>query len=125
MNMIEEVKAIVTKLDEIEKYNLSLSQQLSIIESKQQDLLHYIENNKINTFGCYKIVKELKDIRQKRRKIKNDIELMLTYNENKGVLASEKSRNSLIQKIVEAEKSLPTKYQNRCYSKEELENIVK
>ena len=46
MNVVEEIKEIVAKLDKIDDYNNSLCDKLSVVDSKTQDLLHYIENYK-------------------------------------------------------------------------------
>lgn len=125
MNIVEEVKEIVAKLDEIDNYNTSLPQKLKELEERQLDLLHYIENNKIGAFGCYRIVKELNRIRKERRQVKNDIELLRIYDVNKNKLISLTNRKFLIQDICIAEKKLPIKYNNRQYTNEELESIVK
>lgn len=70
MNVVEEIKEIIAKLDKIDDYNNSLGDKLSVVDSKTQDLLHYIENNKINVLWCYRMLKEIKSLRQERRKIK-------------------------------------------------------
>ena len=43
---------------------------------QQQDILHYIEARNLNAGGYAKAGKLLKDVRQERRRIKNDIEQM-------------------------------------------------
>lgn len=125
MNIVEEIKTIVTKLDEIDNYNSSLPQKQSVLDEKTQDILHYIENNKISAFGCYRIFKELKKIRVERRKVKEDMDLLRVYDTNKNKLLSTNNRKFLIQEICVAEKKLHTKYNNRQYSEEELKSIVK
>ena len=47
-------------------------QELSNVDLEQQDILHYIENNNLNASGYAKVGKLLKEIRLKRRKIKNE-----------------------------------------------------
>ena len=47
MNLIEELKIIIDKLNEIDNYTQTLGDQLSIEDKKTSDLLHYIENNKL------------------------------------------------------------------------------
>ena len=44
MVIIEEIKSIIGKLDEIEDYCDSLSEKISQEDLKEQDLLHLIEN---------------------------------------------------------------------------------
>ena len=127
MNIVEEIKEIVSKLNKIDNYNTTLPQKLSVLDEKEQDLLHYIENNKIGTFASYRIIKELKQNRLERRKIKQDIELAKTFDENKNKLPSKNNRQSLIQSICDKEKQLHThiEYKNRQYSNEELQELAK
>lgn len=63
MDIIEEITEIIEKLNIVDGYCNSLNNELNILDEKTQDLLHYIENNKISAFSCYRIIKELKEIR--------------------------------------------------------------
>lgn len=69
MFLIEEIKSIIGKLDEIDDYCDSLSEKISQEDLKEQDLLHLIENEKLTTFECYRVIKEMK--KNKRREKKN------------------------------------------------------
>lgn len=60
----ESIQAMTKEID-------MLSEQLSIMDSKEQDVLHFIEFGKINARDGYKLAKALKDIRKERRQIKN------------------------------------------------------
>lgn len=75
MVIIEEIKSIIGKLDEIDDYCDSLSEKISQEDLKEQDLLHLIENEKLTAFECYRVIKEMKKIREERRKIKHDMEI--------------------------------------------------
>ena len=125
MNIVEEIKEISDKLDEIDNYNSGLGQQLSIIDKKQQDILHYVENNKLSAFGCYRLFKELKKVRLIRRKIKNDMELSKIYLEQKNKLLSTENRKFLLQTLYKKENSLDSEYKMQEYKEEELEAIIK
>ena len=125
MNIVEEIKEISDKLDEIDNYNSGLGQQLSSIDKKQQDILHYVENNKLSAFGCYRLFKELKKVRLVRRKIKNDMELSKIYLEQRNKLLSTDNRKFLIQALYKKEKSLNSEYKMQEYKEEELESIIK
>ena len=111
-------------ITEIDEYIDSLADKQSILDEKTQDLLHYIENNKISTFGCYRIIKELKDIRITRRKVKEDLELGRKYYEIKNRLASLENRDFIISELKKKEKSLQTSYNNRQYSDEDLKELI-
>ena len=125
MNIVEEVKEIISKLNAIDSYNSSLPQQLSIIDKKQQDILHLIESQKISAFEAYRIIKELRQVRFERRKIKNDMELLRVYDENKNKLSSNENRQFLLHEVCKKEKNLNTEYKYQEYTKEELESIIK
>lgn len=125
MDIIDKIKEIIKILNEIDDYNMALPQGLTELEQKQQDLLHYIENNKLSAFGSYRLFKEFKNIRIERRKVKNDIELSRTYEEYKNRLSSKNSRDFLLSELYKKEKSLKTKYNNRKYTEEELQEIIK
>lgn len=125
MNVIEEINDVVEKLDKIDEYNNSLTDNLSELDCKQQDLLHYIENNKINVLWCYRMIKEIKQIRQKRRKVKNDMELLSKYNEHKNKMISKENRQFLLAEVYKKEKMLSKNYTNKQYTDEEMQKIIK
>lgn len=125
MNVIEEIKNIVDKLDKIDDYSDSLSDKLSVVDSKLQDLLHYIENNKINVLWCYRMIKEIKVLREERRKIKNDMELLSKYSEQKNKIISKENRQFLMTEIYKKEKTLGKNYTNKQYTEEEMQKILK
>lgn len=126
MNVLELITEIVDKMNELDNYDSSLSQLLSECNEKEQDLLHYVENNKINVLWCYKYIKELKNVREQRRKIKNDIERLTTFKENKTKLVSTSdNRQLLLAELNKREKRLNCPYKNRRYTEEELQKILK
>ena len=126
MNVLKEITEIVDKLNEIDNYDASLSQLLFEFNEREQDLLHYIENNKINMLWCYRFVRELKNVREKRRNIKNDIERLKRYKELKTKLATTTdNRQLMIAELNKREKQLNCPYKNRRYTDEELQKILK
>lgn len=126
MDVIKEINDIVDKLDELEIYESGLSQLLSECNERELDLLHYIENNKINVLWCYRYTKELKRVREKRREIKNDMERLSKFKEHKQKLISNgESRKLMLAEIHKREKQLNCPYKNRRYKDDELENILK
>ena len=126
MDVLKTITEIVNKLNEIDNYDSSLSQLLSECNEREQDLLHYIENNKINILWCYKYVRELKNVREKRRNIKNDIERIIKFKEQKTKLASTiDNRQLMLAELNKREKQLNCPYKNRRYTEEELQKILK
>lgn len=99
-------------------------QELSNVDLEQQDILHYIENNKLNASGYAKVGKLLKEIRLKRRKIKNDLDKLSTIRDN----LTRKYNNKFIEKDIigaikgiEAVEKREGKYNNRTNILDRLE----
>lgn len=60
----------------IELLDDNLGEQLSVLDKKQSDLLHIVENDEgVNVYMQYDLMSDLRKIRQQRRDIKNMIEL--------------------------------------------------
>lgn len=114
------------KLNELDVYDSGLEQKLKIVDGQTQDILHYIEHNKINMLTCYNLIKKIKTIRVERRKIKEDIEILKRYNELKQKLISNvDNRKIVLAEIYKKEKQLKTDYKNRQFSEEDIQNILK
>ena len=126
MNVITQINDIVDKLNELDVYDSGLEQKLKIVDGQTQDILHYIEHNKINMLTCYNLIKKIKTIRVERRKIKEDIEILKRYNELKQKLISNvDNRKIVLTEIYKKEKQLKTDYKNRQFSEEDIQNILK
>ena len=59
MEIVKTLQDIVNELDSIDTYDEGIAGRLSEIDLKIQDLLHYIENNKISILWSYKYMVEL------------------------------------------------------------------
>ena len=125
MVIIEEIKSIIGKLDEIDDYCDSLSEKISQEDLKEQDLLHLIENEKLTAFECYRVIKEMKKIREERRKIKHDMEIASSFNKSKNKLIAKEYRKFLIADLYKREKQIGIKYNNKYYTSEEIKKIIK
>lgn len=100
------------------------AQELRNVDLEQQDILHYIENNNLNAGGYAKVGKLLKEVRIKRRNIKNDLDKLSAIRDN----LTRKYNNKFIEKdIVGAIKGIEAlekrkgKYNNRTSILERLE----
>lgn len=124
MEVLNKIHNVVSILNEVDEYDSTLNGRLSELDSKEQDLLHYIENNKISVLWCYKMVKEIKTIRQERRRVKNDMDLLSKFNELKSKLASKENRQFILPELHKKEKQLATVYKNRQYTEEDMEKII-
>lgn len=67
---------LLNTYDEIDREYNRLNSLSSNIELKQQDVLHHIENSIFSASSGYMLAKQLKDIRNERRKIKDELDAM-------------------------------------------------
>lgn len=126
MDVVEQIEKVVKELDELDKYTSCLNQQLSIVDGKLQDVVHYIECNKINVLTCYNLVKKIKTLRVERRKIKEDMELSKRYDELKHKLATNmNNRKIILGELRGKKKQLNTEYKPRQYNEQDMEKILK
>ena len=125
MEVIKTLQEITNTLNELDTYYDGLANELSVIDLKIQDLLHYIENNNISILWSYKYIVELKKLRMERRRIKRDMFILSKYNEHKNKIISSGNRQFLMSEVYKAEKQLDTPYKNRQYKDEEIEKILK
>lgn len=125
MEVIKTLQEITNTLNELDTYYDGLANELSVIDLKIQDLLHYIENNNISILWSYKYIVELKKLRMERRRIKRDMFILSKYNEHKNKIISSGNRQFLMSEVYKAEKQLDTPYKNRQYKDEEIEEILK
>ena len=125
MDVIQEITDIVDKLNKIDEYDSTLVDELSKLDQKQQDLLHYIEFNKVNILWCYLMIKEIKAVREQRRKVKNDIDLCGEFSKHKNKLISKENRQFLIAELHKKIKNNSVPYKNRQYTEEEMQKVLK
>ncbi len=125
MNIQEKIIETSKILDELDNYNDNLYNQLAIIEDKIIDLLHLIEFNKLNTAQCYRVIRELHNVRCQRRNIKNDIELMRIYKQEQNKLIGLEHRQFLLSdigKMVKIQKA--RQYSYKAYTKEKIQELL-
>ena len=63
-------------LKEIQDKYQELSNQLSKIDGAQDDILHFLEFASYDAITMVKVTKKLKDIRNQRREIKNELAMI-------------------------------------------------
>lgn len=125
MNILNELNNCLNRLNELDDIINSLNKQLSTIETKEQDLLHYIESyDKMNFFKAYYLLKELKKVRLERRTVKNNMEIVKVYLANIDKIKNKENRIFLIEKINKRNKDLNHPYKNRIYDDKDLQNIM-
>lgn len=103
---IEYSNKVLKVYDEISKDFSILCDEQSKTDLMIQDILHTIENTNFNASEGYKYAKQLKDIRNGRRDIKNEHEtLTILVQELKPVADKLRKINGTIAKLNEKQKT--------------------
>jgi hypothetical protein len=124
VELLQKLTDSIQILNDIDEYKDSLLDKLSEQDKKLSDLLHYIENNKLSTAQCYRIVKEIKKQREIRRKVKNDMNILSTYDKHINKLLNTNNRSMLLAELYKVDKRLQAEYKNRLYTEEEINEIL-
>lgn len=110
------LKYMLTFFQDIDKRLSELSKQQSVWDIKQDELLHYIENNKLDAVRACKIVKNLKYVREQRRQLKNEMNIINSLKDT----FVDKYKNKFIEKdLIQALKNLrelKDRNENPCYT---------
>lgn len=103
MKIEDILKYTLTLFQDIDKRLSELRNQQSIWDIKQDELLHYIENHNIDAIRACKIVKQLKYVRGERRKVKDEIDVVVSLKNT----FIDKYKNKFIEKdLIQALKNL-------------------
>lgn len=121
------LKQMLNFFQNIDKRMSELSGQQSKWDSIQDEFLHYIENHNMNAVESCKIIKQLKYVRNERRKVKNEIDVIRSLK----ATFVDKYNNKFIEKdLISAIKNLKDLNQRQInikytyqYLTEELEII--
>ena len=126
MNLEEDVSLLISNLGNIEKESNKVwdkySEVFSEQDKKQQDILHYLEFNNLNSVATYRLMKELKEVRLERRKAEDIINLL----NNLALRLKFNSKTTNANDIVEKRKKQldNRKYQMRYYTEKQLKDIA-
>lgn len=125
MNIQNKVIEISKLLDDIDNFDASVPDTMAKYNNKLCDLYHYIENNTIDSKNAYRICKEFKAVLKDRREFKNNVEILHEYQKNKLKLNSGiENREFLLSQLGKRAKNLNQPYNNRIYTKEEIEEKI-
>ena len=76
MEVSDILKMVLQLFQDIDKRQEELSKEQSIADSKQDEILHYIENHNLNAATRCKVISLLKKVREERRQIKNELDVI-------------------------------------------------
>ena len=125
MSVLDNIKQALNLLQDNEDDYEKLTDSLSEMDKKTDYWLHYIEFNNVPVTQTYKIIKEIKSLRQKRRTIKNDLELLKVFRDNEQKMVNAKNREILLNCICKTDnKQRNAKYNYDAYTEEEVNKIL-
>lgn len=124
MDILEKIKIVVENMDDIENRLEELPELQSETDCKLQDLYHYIENNQIKTNEAYRIIKEIKRLRNIRRDYKIEYELIKEFQNNYQKLTQINNRQMLLAGVNKKLKVITSEYTNKGYTNEELQEVI-
>lgn len=96
MTIEELLIGILNLFENIDKDRDKLSSKLSKYDKRQDEVLHYIENHKLDAKARCKVVELLQKNREKRREVKNQLDIIRFLKEN----FITKYKNKFIEKDV-------------------------
>lgn len=103
---------------------LSNFQRLQDVNLEIMDIEHLIENENFSDIACVKTIAKLKELRKKRRSLKNEGELAQKYNELKARLSSKENRQFICSEIHKRAKQFGQEYNYRVLSEEEIKFLL-
>lgn len=103
MSAEELLKYMLNFFQDIDKRLQELSNKQSEWDKKQDEILHYIENHKMDAIKSCKAVKQIQHVRDERRLVKDEIDAIRSLKDT----FVDKYRNKLIEKdLIQALKNL-------------------
>lgn len=125
MNVFENIKQAIALLETNEQHFEELIELQSKTDKKIDYWLHYIELNNIKVTESYKIIKEIKKLREERRKYKNEFELIKVFKDNENKMANASNRKILLNQIHKTNnRQQNAKYSYDAYTEEEKNEIL-
>lgn len=125
IEMVESIKKSCEMLNDMEEYSNTLNERLSEYDLKTADLLHLIENERLNSSQCWRVLKELKTIRNERRKVKQDMQISYTFEKHKNKLVNKDNRIMLMTEIFKCQKNLGNNYKYKMYDEDQINSFLR
>lgn len=126
MKLEEDISLFISNLKDVEKeYKIILgkySKEFSEQDRKQQDILHYLEFNNLNSVAAYRLMKELKEVRLERRKAEDTVQLLMNL-ASKLKLNNNEANTSVIINSKKQQMKM-RRYKMRVYTEKQLKNIA-
>lgn len=125
MDIYNTLEQALSRLISVEHSKEKLQKEQCIVDQKIQWILHYIENEKINTKVSYRLIRELKILRKERRDIKNNLDQIRSFEDGIDKLKNVDSQALLLGQLRRLKnKQIEWTYTNDIYSEEEIKRIL-
>lgn len=125
MKVLDNLKQAIDLLQQNEDYYSELYNLQSVTDKKIDFWLHYIELNNVPVTQSYKIIKEIKRLREQRRLYKNELSLMKIFKDNEQKLGNASNRQILLTQVSRTDnKQQNAKYSYDAYSEDEMNEIL-
>lgn len=125
MTVLDKIKEAIELLEQNDEYYNELFELQSKTDKKIDYWLHYIELNNVPVTQSYKIIKEIKRLRQERRNYKNDFELIKVFKDNEQKMCNDSNRKILFNQVCKTDnKQQNAKYSYDAYTEEERDEIL-
>lgn len=112
MNNLEEIIKSINLLSEFVNSKEELLNELSESDQIISDLLHYLEFETFNASKGYKIAKKIKEVRIKRREIKNKLHIVSIFEQSQNKLINSSNRVMLIATLIKEKNKLENQEYN-------------
>ncbi len=123
--ILQDIQQTLNILDEVEEYQSTLNDQLSLQDMKLSDLRHLIEFNNLNAASSCSVIKEIKNVLNTRRIIKDNMDLLKVYQMHISKLNNSSNRKMLLSELFKKQKTIDNAtYYNRVYSAEEFDKFL-
>ena len=103
----------------------TLVDQLRVLDEERQDVLHAIEFGKADAIHRQDLYKELKDVSERRRKVKNEIEVLEAVKE---LASKSKPTENVINQYIGKVRKIIANQENRTYGmrvRKDLQHFIK
>src|SRR5690625_3490603 len=120
MTIEEKLLVVLDVLVEYPQKYEELKQELMTIGSERQDILHALELGKLDAIQRTKLVNELKEVQKRRRKIKDELEVL---DEIKRFASTVRLKERQIKEIIERIKSNKERQEKTTYTKRVRTNL--
>lgn len=123
--LLKKLDDLIDILNWIDDEITSNSEKNSNVDSELSDWLHLVENNNLTDKELLEIMKKIKELRLKRRSVKNEYFLLNAYKENKIKLIHQAQRDFFRNEIMNKWYELNMPYNNRVITDKDVDEIVK